>query len=74
MEVELHVDVQRLLRLLGHDVGSHVLLKAPAELGYVLLLQRQSDGVGVAAKVLQQVAARLYGLIDVESGHRAGRA
>ena len=74
VEVELHVDVQRLLRLFGHDMVADIFLETAAELGDVFLPERQSYGIGVTSEVLQQVAARLDGLVDVEACHRTRRA
>ena len=73
VEVNLHVDIQRLLCLFGHDMRADELLEAATELGNVLLFQRQTYGIGVSAKVLEQVATRLDGFVDVEACHRACR-
>ena len=51
----------------------HVGLETAAELFHVLHAQSQAGGVGVSAEVLEQVAATLYGLVDIKSRHRAGR-
>ena len=72
LEVYLHVNIQRLLGLFRHDVAFDILLEAAAELRYVILFERQSDGIGVTTEVLQQVAARLDGFVDVEACYRAG--
>ena len=69
VEVQLHVDVQRLLCLFGHDVSGDVLLEPTSEFGDILLLHSEAHGVGMSTEVLQQVAARLDGLVDVEACH-----
>ena len=55
--------------MLGHEV-----LEASGEGGHVLHLHREAGGVGVPSEALQQVAAVLDSLVDVEAGDRARRA
>ena len=74
VEVDFGVDVDLGFHLFGQDVFGHMLLEAGGKLLDVLLLHREPHGVGVAAEVLEQVAARLHRLVDVESLYRAGRA
>jgi len=49
-------------------------LEAPRELFDVFGPHRQPRGVHVSAEVLQEVRARLDGLVEVEARNRAGRA
>ena len=74
LEVELHIDVERLLGLLRQDVVTDILLETTTELRDVFLAQGESYGIGVTTEVLQQVATRLDSIVDVEACHRTGRA
>ena len=55
-EIHLFLDVEQRLRLFGQDVVADVLLEAASELGNVLLLQGETDGIGVASEVEQQLS------------------
>ena len=72
-EVDVGIDVEYGVDLLGLYVLLDVLLEAVAEGRYVLCRHAQARGVGVTAEVLEQVCTALDGLIDVEPGHAAGR-
>ena len=74
LEVDDGIDVEGGLRLLRQDMLIDIFLETATELGYVLNLQREADGIGMTAEVLQQVAAVLYGVVDVIASHAAGRS
>ena len=73
LEVNLQIDIQCLLRLFGHDMVAHIFLETTTELRNVLLLHGQTNGVGVSAKVLQEVATRLDGIVDVKTCYATSR-
>lgn len=60
-ECQQGVDFVGGLELGGEDVCRHILLETAGEFGDVLLLEGETDGVGMAAEVLQQVAGGVHG-------------
>ena len=53
---DVGVDVELRAKLIGLNVFGYIFLKQPAEFLYVLFLERESDGISVAAEILQEVA------------------
>ena len=73
LEVNHGVDIQRGFRLLRQDMLADIFLEAATELGDILDSQCESHGVGMSAKVHQQVATALNGIIEVVACHTACR-
>lgn len=65
------VDVYLRRQLVGLYMLGYILLEAAAEFRYVLLFERQSYSVSMAAEILQKVARSIHSSINVESLHRA---
>ena len=72
LEVDHGIDIEGSLCLFGLDMFHHVLLETAAELGDILDLHGETDGIGMAAEVLQQVATTLDGIVEIIAGHTAG--
>ena len=71
LEVDHRLDVEYRLCLFGQDVLVNIRLETLFESRDILHLHRETGSIGVTAEVGEQVAATLYGLVDVESRHRA---
>ena len=69
LEVNHLLNVEHGLSLFGQDVLVDILLETATELGNVLDGQRQTDSIGVATKVFENVTARLHGIVDVIASH-----
>ena len=73
-EEQLAVDIDLWHENLWVDILLNVVVETLGECLDILLLHRQTCGVLVATNVLQQIGARLYSLVEVETWHRACRA
>ena len=69
LEVDHRLDVEYGLCLLGEDMLVNICLESLFECRDILRLHRESGSIGVTAEVGEQVAAALYGLVDVEARH-----
>ena len=73
LEVDFFLNLECGLRLFREDMLVDIMLETASELRDILDLQRETDGIGMSAEILQQVATALHGIVDVIAGHTAGR-
>ena len=71
-ESDFCVNLNLGLQLIGKDVGRDIFFELAREFSHIVLLECQSDCVGVAAEVFKQMTRGIDGGIDVESLDRTG--
>ena len=74
LKVNDSLDVENCLSLFRQYMLVNITLETLFEGGDIFHLHRQACGIGVSTKVIQEIATALDGIIDVETGNRAGRA
>ena len=72
-KVNFLLNVENCLRLLWQYVLIDIFLEALPESRYVLDFHGETCGIGVSSKILQEVAAALYGIVNVESSNATSR-
>ena len=68
-KVNFLLNVENCLRLLWQYVLIDIFLEALPESRYVLDFHGETCGIGVSSKILQEVAAALYGIVNVGGGY-----
>ena len=72
-EVDFGINIEHRLGLFGLNMLVDIFLEAAAELLNVVPTKRQSGRIGMSAKIDEQVAATLYGRVDVKTRNAACR-
>ena len=73
LKVDNRIDIECSLSLFRLNVLHYIFLEAAAELRDVLDLERKAYSIGVTAKVLEQIATALDGIVHIVASHTAGR-
>ena len=74
LEVDDCIDIEGCFRLLGQDMFGDIFLETATELRDILDFQGETNGIGMTAEVLEQIATALDGVVEVVASHTSGRA